>query len=73
MVASDGLRVESATVRSKRRFKKLEYPKCNCGMYAIVFQFQTVKNLNRLFFGCPYFKVYIGFVQCEDINLEGVC
>ncbi|MED6134817.1 hypothetical protein PIB30_040525 [Stylosanthes scabra] len=32
-------------------------PKCLCGVYAILYLSKTSSNPNRLFFGCPFFKV----------------
>ncbi|MED6167949.1 hypothetical protein PIB30_007621 [Stylosanthes scabra] len=32
-------------------------PKCNCGVYAVWYLSNTSKNPNRLFFGCPFFKI----------------
>ncbi|MED6171897.1 hypothetical protein PIB30_045148 [Stylosanthes scabra] len=32
-------------------------PKCHCGVYAIIYKSKTISNPNRLFFGCPFFKV----------------
>ncbi|XP_057739908.1 uncharacterized protein At4g04775-like [Arachis stenosperma] len=46
--------VGSAGVRKKKRFVT---PKCNCGIHAILFMSSTQLNSNRLFFGCPYFKI----------------
>ncbi|KAL4372267.1 hypothetical protein AHAS_Ahas06G0248700 [Arachis hypogaea] len=68
--ANDRLSIESTTFGGKRHFRKEEHPKCKYWMYAIVTRSQTVKNLNRVFFGYPYFKVFISFVQCEDLNFE---
>ncbi|MED6171632.1 hypothetical protein PIB30_042457 [Stylosanthes scabra] len=31
-------------------------PKCNCGVYAVLYLSKTTKNPNRLFFGCPLYK-----------------
>ncbi|MED6109320.1 hypothetical protein PIB30_032315 [Stylosanthes scabra] len=38
-------------------------PKCRCGVYAILYLSKTSKNPNRLFFGCPFFK--IGGPHCK--------
>ncbi|RYR34545.1 hypothetical protein Ahy_A10g049495 [Arachis hypogaea] len=46
--------VGSAGARKKKRFVA---PKCNCGIHAILFMSSTQLNPNRLFFGCPYFKI----------------
>ncbi|RYR39941.1 hypothetical protein Ahy_A09g045580 [Arachis hypogaea] len=46
--------VGSAEARKKKRFVAL---KCNCGIHAILFISSTHLNPNRLFFGCPYFKI----------------
>ncbi|RYR53679.1 hypothetical protein Ahy_A06g028888 isoform B [Arachis hypogaea] len=46
--------VGSAGARKKKRFVT---QKCNCGIYAILFMLSTQSNPNRLFFGCPYFKI----------------
>ncbi|MED6160976.1 hypothetical protein PIB30_056333 [Stylosanthes scabra] len=32
-------------------------PKCHCGVYAILYLSKTANNPNRLFFGCPFFKL----------------
>ncbi|MED6105882.1 hypothetical protein PIB30_000010 [Stylosanthes scabra] len=32
-------------------------PKCHCHVYAILYLSKTAKNPNRLFFGCPFFKI----------------
>ncbi|XP_057723664.1 uncharacterized protein At4g04775-like [Arachis stenosperma] len=32
-------------------------PKCFCGVYAILYKSRTASNPNRIFFGCPFFKV----------------
>ncbi|QHN86713.1 uncharacterized protein DS421_16g548590 [Arachis hypogaea] len=32
-------------------------PTCKCGVYAILYKSRTTTNLNRLFFGCPFFKL----------------
>ncbi|MED6108848.1 hypothetical protein PIB30_028048 [Stylosanthes scabra] len=32
-------------------------PKCHCGVYIILYKSKTISNPNRLFFGCPFFKV----------------
>ncbi|MED6225874.1 hypothetical protein PIB30_097858, partial [Stylosanthes scabra] len=32
-------------------------PKCKCGAYAILYLSKTSNNPNRLFFGCPFFKI----------------
>ncbi|MED6156196.1 hypothetical protein PIB30_012211 [Stylosanthes scabra] len=32
-------------------------PKCHCGVYAILYLSKTESNPNRLFFGCPFFKI----------------
>ncbi|MED6133040.1 hypothetical protein PIB30_024562 [Stylosanthes scabra] len=34
-------------------------PKCHCGVYSILYRSKTLGNLNRMFFGCPFFKVSI--------------
>ncbi|KAL4307755.1 hypothetical protein AHAS_Ahas16G0310000 [Arachis hypogaea] len=57
--ASDRLSIESTTFGGNRRFIKEEHPKCKCRMYAIITRSKTVENSNRVFFKCPYFKVYI--------------
>ncbi|MED6159607.1 hypothetical protein PIB30_043812 [Stylosanthes scabra] len=31
-------------------------PKCYCRAYAILYLSMTMRNPNRLFFGCPYYK-----------------
>ncbi|MED6225418.1 hypothetical protein PIB30_093553 [Stylosanthes scabra] len=31
-------------------------PKCYCGGYAILYRSRTHNNLNRLYFGCPFFR-----------------
>ncbi|MED6203336.1 hypothetical protein PIB30_114541, partial [Stylosanthes scabra] len=31
--------------------------KCNCGVYAVLYLSKTANNPNRLFFGCPFFKI----------------
>ncbi|RYR34225.1 hypothetical protein Ahy_A10g048972 [Arachis hypogaea] len=31
-------------------------PKCNCGVYAIMYKSRTTSNPNRVFLGCPLFK-----------------
>ncbi|MED6150808.1 hypothetical protein PIB30_076039 [Stylosanthes scabra] len=31
-------------------------PMCHCGVYAVLYLSKTPNNLNRLFFGCPFFK-----------------
>ncbi|XP_020975794.1 uncharacterized protein At4g04775-like [Arachis ipaensis] len=36
--------------------KKFTNPNCYCGAHAILFEFTTSNNPNRLFFGCNYFK-----------------
>ncbi|MED6200164.1 hypothetical protein PIB30_082479 [Stylosanthes scabra] len=33
-------------------------PKCMCGVYSILYMSKTANNPNRLFFGCPFFKVW---------------
>ncbi|MED6126387.1 hypothetical protein PIB30_077889 [Stylosanthes scabra] len=38
-------------------------PKCKCGVYAILYLSKTSNNPNRLFFGCPFFK--IGGTHCN--------
>ncbi|MED6190153.1 hypothetical protein PIB30_102902 [Stylosanthes scabra] len=56
-------------------------PKCRCGVYAILYLSKTSKNPNRLFFGCPFFKLdehaakfdKKESVKCEegeDVNLH---
>ncbi|RYQ85869.1 hypothetical protein Ahy_B10g105498 isoform A [Arachis hypogaea] len=32
-------------------------PKCFCGLYAILYKSRTTSNPNRMFLGCPFFKV----------------
>ncbi|KAL4395632.1 hypothetical protein AHAS_Ahas01G0011300 [Arachis hypogaea] len=32
-------------------------PICKCGVYIILYKSTTSINPNRLFFGCPFFKV----------------
>ncbi|RYR46179.1 hypothetical protein Ahy_A07g031936 [Arachis hypogaea] len=32
-------------------------PKCFCGVYAILYKSRTASNPNRMFLGCPFFKV----------------
>ncbi|MED6111109.1 hypothetical protein PIB30_049484 [Stylosanthes scabra] len=32
-------------------------PKCYCSVYAILYLSKTSNNSNRLFFGCPFFKI----------------
>ncbi|MED6118638.1 hypothetical protein PIB30_004688 [Stylosanthes scabra] len=32
-------------------------PKCRCGVYAILYLSKTPTNPNRLFLGCPFFRV----------------
>ncbi|MED6108206.1 hypothetical protein PIB30_021342 [Stylosanthes scabra] len=32
-------------------------PKCHCRVYAVLYLSKTSKNPNRLFFGCPFFKI----------------
>ncbi|MED6155855.1 hypothetical protein PIB30_009329 [Stylosanthes scabra] len=31
-------------------------PKCDCGVYAVLYLSRTSNNPNRLFFGCPFYK-----------------
>ncbi|MED6128879.1 hypothetical protein PIB30_102394 [Stylosanthes scabra] len=33
-------------------------PKCNCGVYVVLYLSKTTNNSNRLFFGCPFFKLF---------------
>ncbi|RYR39499.1 hypothetical protein Ahy_A09g045056 [Arachis hypogaea] len=40
------------------RLRKREHPKCKCRTYAIICRSRTPENSNRLFFGCPYFKIF---------------
>ncbi|MED6181904.1 hypothetical protein PIB30_023746 [Stylosanthes scabra] len=40
-------------LKKKSRFVS---PECNCGSYAILFMSSTLRNPNRLFYECPYFK-----------------
>ncbi|KAL4276657.1 hypothetical protein AHAS_Ahas20G0229100 [Arachis hypogaea] len=47
----------SASV-GRNRSKKAYHPKCKCGSYAILSRSRTIKNLNRLFFSCRYYKVF---------------
>ncbi|MED6181321.1 hypothetical protein PIB30_018259 [Stylosanthes scabra] len=32
-------------------------PTCRCGVYAVLYSSKTTNNPNRLFFGCPFFKI----------------
>ncbi|RYR46831.1 hypothetical protein Ahy_A07g032671 [Arachis hypogaea] len=32
-------------------------PRCFCGVYAIMYMSKTVSNPNRIFLGCPFYKV----------------
>ncbi|XP_052109918.1 uncharacterized protein LOC127741473 [Arachis duranensis] len=32
-------------------------PTCKCGVYIILYKSRTTTNPNRLFFGCPFFKL----------------
>ncbi|MED6219223.1 hypothetical protein PIB30_033836 [Stylosanthes scabra] len=32
-------------------------PKCHCSFHAVLYLSKTTSNPNRLFFGCPFFKV----------------
>ncbi|MED6206870.1 hypothetical protein PIB30_030640 [Stylosanthes scabra] len=34
-------------------------PKCHCGVYAVLYFSKMSKNPNRLFFGCPFFKIQL--------------
>ncbi|RYR38254.1 hypothetical protein Ahy_A09g043230 [Arachis hypogaea] len=56
-------------------------PKCFCGVYAIMFMSKTSNNPNRLFLGCPFYKVskhitrlgitdtrYVGDKDIEDVE-----
>ncbi|XP_057745203.1 uncharacterized protein At4g04775-like [Arachis stenosperma] len=70
--------VGSAGAKMKKRFVAL---KCNCGIHAILFMSSTKSNPNRLFFGCPNFKIaqggckyfqwldeYVSLFEEEQIN-----
>ncbi|MED6180558.1 hypothetical protein PIB30_011321 [Stylosanthes scabra] len=32
-------------------------PTCRCGVYVVLYLSKTANNPNRLFFGCPFFKI----------------
>ncbi|RYR47617.1 hypothetical protein Ahy_A07g033560 [Arachis hypogaea] len=48
-------------------------PKCFCGMYAIFYLSKTNTNPNRLFFGCPFFKISSQFFIYMDEVKQPYC
>ncbi|MED6143304.1 hypothetical protein PIB30_004805 [Stylosanthes scabra] len=46
---------------ASKKKSKFVAPECNCGAFAILFMSSTGENPNRLFYGCPYFKVMFLF------------
>ncbi|QHO52043.1 uncharacterized protein DS421_2g36190 [Arachis hypogaea] len=41
----------------KGRLRRGEHPMCKCKTYAVISRSRTAENSNRLFFGCPHFKL----------------
>ncbi|QHO05720.1 uncharacterized protein DS421_14g448510 [Arachis hypogaea] len=79
----EGMSIFVSSVGSARARKKKIFaaPKCNCGIHAILFMSSTQSNPNRLFFGCPNFKIaeshckyflwldeYVSLFEEEQIN-----
>ncbi|MED6168854.1 hypothetical protein PIB30_015472 [Stylosanthes scabra] len=46
----------SGSISALKKRSKFIAPECNCGTFAILFMSFTLRNPNRLFYGCPYFK-----------------
>ncbi|RYR28563.1 hypothetical protein Ahy_B01g052704 isoform B [Arachis hypogaea] len=50
-------------------------PKCFCGVYAILYKSRTATNPNRIFLGCPFFKIKEGYCRyfvCLDEHLKKI-
>ncbi|MED6212171.1 hypothetical protein PIB30_080612 [Stylosanthes scabra] len=43
--------------------------KCHCGVYAVLYLSKTSKNPNKLFFGCPFFKVVVIVDAVEPLQV----
>ncbi|QHO56727.1 uncharacterized protein DS421_3g76170 [Arachis hypogaea] len=64
-MASDGVSSSTRRVPLPSTIKCMEAgeekdeiaPTCKCGGYAILYKSRTATNPNRLFFGCPFFKL----------------
>ncbi|KAL4349762.1 hypothetical protein AHAS_Ahas10G0074400 [Arachis hypogaea] len=55
----DVFNVDSGSTGIRRgRLRRGEHPKCKCRTYAIISRSRTAENPNRLFFGCPQFKIF---------------
>ncbi|XP_015962338.1 uncharacterized protein At4g04775-like [Arachis duranensis] len=50
-------------------------PKCFCGVYAILYKSRIASNPNRMFLGCPFFKVKercCRYFVCLDEHLKKI-
>jgi hypothetical protein len=49
----------SSSSRIDTNRSTIPVPDCNCGLRTVMFRSDTLKNNGRLFYTCPYHKVYL--------------
>jgi hypothetical protein len=49
----------SSSSRIDTNRSTIPVPDCNCGLRTVMFRADTLKNNGRLFYTCPYHKVYL--------------